>query len=165
MTYVKQLRNGDMLRFFGDGEGVLAPGDSFGPNSLMPGVVSLATRLDLIDSASEISQLGYASARYNRTANVLFESSSRIQSNSAAFLVSTNFSPTASANPGFSINQEVVDATASTLVSLLLNLQTRRAFIRYNRRINRRSRIMRGLTLRELLRYASAGCSTPGSIN
>jgi hypothetical protein len=101
MTYAKQLRFGDMLRF---GEGVLALDTSFGTNSLMLGVVSPATRLDLLDSALEISQLGCSSAGYNRTATVPFESSSRIQLNSAAFLVSTNFSPTASANPGFSIN-------------------------------------------------------------
>lgn len=160
MSDEKQLRYADMLRFFGDGEGVLAPGDSLGPR-----VVSPATRLDLLDRALEISQLGCASAGYNRTATVPFESSSRIQSKSAAFLVSLNFSPTRGADPGLVINQQVVDAPAVTLVSVLLNLQKRRARISYNRRINRRSQIMRGLILRELLRYALAGCSTPGSIN
>jgi len=41
----------------------------------------------------------------------------------------------------------------------------RRARIKRNRRINRRSQIKHGLTLRELLRYASDGCSIPGAIN
>ena len=165
MTYGKQLRHADMLRFSGGGEGALAPDPTFGPNSLMPVVVSPPTGLHLLDSAMEVSQLGCSSAGYNRTRTVPFESSSRIQLSSAAVLLSIDFSPTPSADPGFSIDQQVVDAPASTLIPALLNLETRRARIRRNRRINRRSQITRGLTLRELLRYASAGCSTPGSIN
>ena len=165
MTHGKQLGCADMLRFSGGGEGALAPDPTFGPNSLMLDVVSHATRLDLLDSAMETSQLGCSMAGYNRTTTVPFESFSRIQLNSAAILVSINFSPTPGADPGISINQQVVDAPASTLVSVLLNLQKRRARISYNRRINRRSQIMRGLILRELLRYEWAGCSIPGSIN
>src|SRR5712691_4100552 len=130
MTDGKQLRHADMLRLFGAGEGALAPDTSFGPNSLMLDMVSPATRLDLVDSAMETSQLGCSTAGYNRTTTVPFESFSRIQLNSAAILVSINFSPTPSADPGFSVNQQVVDAPASTLVSVLLNLQKRRARIK-----------------------------------
>ena len=165
MTHGKQLRYADMRRFSGGGEGALAPGDSYGRNSLMPGGVSPATRLDLLDSALEISQLDCSSAGYNRTTTVPFESSSRIQLNGAEVLLSIDFSPASSGNPGFSVNQQVVDAPALSLIPTLLNLQRRRARIKHNRRINRRSQIKQGLTLRELLRYASAGCSTPGSIN
>ena len=165
MTQGKQPRYADMFRFSGGGEGALAPDPTFGPNGLIPGVVSPATRLDLVDSALEISQLGCSSAGYNRTTTVPFERSTRIQLNSAAVLVGINFSPAPSAAPGFGINQQVVDAPALSLVPALLNLQRRRARIKHNRRINRRSRIKHGLTLRELLRYASEGCSTPGSIN
>ena len=164
MTDGKQLRNVDMIRFSGGGEGALARDANFGPNSLLLDVVSRATELDLLDRALA-SQLGCSLAGYNRTTPVPFERSSRIQSNSAAVLLSINFSPTPSADPGFSINQQVVDAPASSLLSVLLTLQKRRARISYNRRINRRSRIMRGLILRELLRYEWAGCSIPGSIN
>ena len=165
MTDGKQLRNVDMIRFSGGGEGALAPDTNFGPNSLLLDVVSRATELDLLDRALEASQLGCSLAGYNRTTPVPFERSSRIQSNNAAVLLSINFSPTPSADPGFSINQQVVDAPASSLLSVLLTLQKRRARISYTRRINRRSRIMRGIILRELLRYEWAGCSIPGSIN
>ena len=165
MTHGKQLRDADMLRFSGGGEGALAPDPTFGPNSLIPGGVSPATRLDLLDNAFEISQLGCSSADYNRTPTVPFESSSRIQLNSAAVLLSIDFSAASSGNPGFSVNQQVVDAPALSLIPALLNLQRRRARIKHNRRINRRSQVRHGLTLRELLRYASEGCSTPGSIN
>jgi hypothetical protein len=165
MTQGKHPRYADMLRFSGGGEGALAPDPTFGPNGLIPGVVSPAARLDLVDSALEISQLGCSLAGYNRPTTVPLERSSRIQLNSAAVLVSTNFSPAPSADPGFGINQQVVDAPALSLVPALLNLQRRRARIKHNRRINRRSQIKPGLTLRELLRYASTGCSMPGSIN
>jgi hypothetical protein len=165
MTQGKELRDADMLRFSGGGEGALAPDARFGTNSLMTGVVSPATRLDLLDNALEMSQLGCSLAGYNRTITVPFESSSRIQLNSAALLFSINFSPAPSADPGFGIKQQVVDAPALSLVPALLNLQRRRARVKHNRRINRRSQIKHGLTLRELLRYASAGCSVPGSIN
>ena len=165
MTQGKQLRYADMLRFSGGGEGALAPDPTYGPNSLIPGGVSPAIRLDLLDNAFEISQLGCSSADYNRTPTVPFESSSRIQLNSAAVLLSIDFSAASSGNPGFSVNQQVVDAPLLSLVPALLNLQRRRARIKHNRRINRRSQIKHGLTLRELLRYASEGCSTPGSIN
>ncbi len=39
MTEGKQLRDADMLRFSGGGEGALAPDTRFGPNSLVDGVV------------------------------------------------------------------------------------------------------------------------------
>ena len=165
MTQEKQLRYADMFRFSGGGKGALAPNPTFGPNSLIPGVVSLASRLDLVDSALEISQLVCSSTGYNRTATVPFERSSRIQLNRAKVLLSIDFSPAPSADPGFGIKQQVVDAPTLSLVPALLNLQKRRARIKHNRRINRRSQIKHGLTLRELLRYASTGCSTPGSIN
>lgn len=165
MTYGKQLRYADMSRFFGGGEGALAPCDRFTPNSPMTGVVSPAARLDLLERVLEISQLGCSSADYNRTRTVPFESSSRIQLNSAAILLSIDFSRIPGADPGFIINQPVVYEPASTLVPALLNLQRRRASIKHKRRINRPLQIKHGLTLRELLRYAFAGCSTPGSIN
>ena len=165
MPQGKKLRYADMIRFSGGGEGALAPGESYGPNRLMPGVVSPAIRLDHLDNALATSQPGCSWADYNRTATVPFESSSRIQLNSAALLFSINFSPVISADSGFGIKRQVVDAPALSLIPALLNLQRRRARIKHNRRINRRSQIKHGLTLRELLRYASAGCSTPGSIN
>jgi len=171
MPQGKKLRNADMIRFSGGGEGALAPGESYGPNRLMPGVVSPAIRLDHLDNALATSQPACSWADYDRVETVPFESSSRIQLNSAAVLVGINFSPAPSAAPGFGINQqvvdapEVVDAPALSLVPALLNLQRRRARIKHNRRINRRSQVRHGLTLRELLRYASNGCSTPGSIN
>ena len=105
-----------MLRFSGGGEGALAPDNSFGPNSLMLGVVSPANRPDPLESALENSQLDSSSAGYNRTRTVPFESSSRIQLNSAAVLLSIDFSAASSGEPGFSVNQQVVDAPASTLV-------------------------------------------------
>ena len=165
MPQGKKLRYANMIRFSGGGEGALAPGESYGPNRLMPGVASPATRLDHLDIALATSQPACSWADYNRVATVPFESSSRIQLNSAAVLVGINFSPARSAAPGFGINQQVVDAPALSLVPALLNLQRRRARTKHNRRINRRSQVRHGLTLRELLRYASNGCSTPGSIN
>ncbi len=165
MPQGKKLRYADMIRFSGGGDGALAPGESYGPNRLMPGVVSPATRLDHLDNALATSQPGCSWADYNRTTTVPFESSGRIRLNSAAVLLSIDFSPAPTAAPGFGINQQVIDAPALSLVPALLNLQRRRARIKHNRRINRRSQVRHGLTLRDLLRYASAGCSMPGSIN
>ncbi len=165
MTHEKQFRDADMLRFSGGGEGALAPDSTFEPKSFMPGMVSPANRLDLLDSALEASQLDFSSAGYDRKTTVLFESTSRIQMNSAAVLLRIDFSAASSGNPGFSVNQQADGAPASTLVPALLNLQRRSARIKHNRHINCRSQIKHGLTLRELLRYASAGCSTPGSTN
>src|SRR5438552_11214132 len=101
MTQEKQFRDADMLRFSGGGEGALAPDSTYGPKSLMPGMVSPANRLDLFDSALEASQLDFSSAAYDRTTTVLFESSSRIQLNSAAVLLSIDFIAASSGNPGF----------------------------------------------------------------
>ena len=56
MPQGKKLRYADMIRFSGGGEGALALGESYGPNSLMPGVVSPATRLDHLDNALATSQ-------------------------------------------------------------------------------------------------------------
>jgi hypothetical protein len=124
-----------------------------------------------------------ASAGYYRTTTVPLDGSSRIQLNSTAFLVSTNFRPTTSANLGLSLNQQVVDAPASTLGSFLLNLQTRTAVIKYDQRINRRwandlearlilsreantdAQMNHGLTLREQLHFAWAGGSVTGFVN
>jgi hypothetical protein len=165
MTDGKQLRYADMLRFSGGGEGALAPDSSFGPNSLMPGVVSPANRLDLPNRPLEISHLGYSLADDNRTTTAPLESFSRVQLNGAEVLLSIDFGAASSGNTGFSVNQHVVGTPDSTLVPALLNLQRRRARIKHNRRINRRAQIKQGLTLRELLRYGSTGCSMPGSIN
>ena len=62
----------------------------------------------------------------------------RIPLNSETLLASANFRPTSSAALGLSINQQVVDAAASTLGTFLFNLQTRTAVLKYDQRIARR---------------------------
>jgi hypothetical protein len=124
-----------------------------------------------------------AFAGYNRTTSVPFNGAGRLQLNSTAFLVSANFRPTANANLGFSINQQVIDAPASTLSPFLLKLQTRTAVIKYDQRFNRRwtnslearlllsreanteAQMNRGLVLREQLRYAWRRGSITGFVN
>jgi hypothetical protein len=124
-----------------------------------------------------------ASAGYNRTTTVPLEGSSRVQLNSTGLLVSTNFRPTLSANLGFSIDQQVIDAPASTLGAFLFNLQTRTAVVKYDQRIashwanNLEARLVlsreaktdaqinHGLILREQLRLGWVGGSITGFVN
>lgn len=46
--------------------------------------------------------------------------------------------PADSVNLGFSFNQQVIEAPASTLVPVLLNLQTRTFVLKYDQRVKRR---------------------------
>lgn len=120
---------------------------------------------------------------YNRTTTVPLDHSSRLQLNSAAFLISATFRPTSNANLAFSFNQQVIEAPASTFTPFLLKLQTRTAVIKYDQRFNRRwtnnveARLLlsreantdapmnRGLVLREQLRYAWNGGAITGFVN
>lgn len=124
-----------------------------------------------------------AGVSYHRTSTVPLLSSDRLQFNSAGFLASVNFSPIRSAQLGFSFNQQVIETPASTVVPLLLNLQTRTAVIKYSQRINRHwsnelearyilsreakidAQISSGLSLREQLRFTSKRGSISGFIN
>jgi hypothetical protein len=125
-----------------------------------------------------------ASAGYYRTITVPLEGLvSRIPLSSETFLVSANLRPTASASLGLSLNQQVIDAPTSTLGAFLFNLQTRTVTLKYDQRIARRwandlearlilsseaktdSKVDRGITLREQLRFAWLHGSITGFIN
>lgn len=124
-----------------------------------------------------------AAVSYHRTTTVPLVSSHRIQLNSAGFLASVNFSPIRSAHLGFSFNQQALETPASTIVPLLLNLQTRTAVIKYSQRLNRHwanelearyilsreakieAPISSGVSLREQLRFTSKRGSITGFIN
>lgn len=124
-----------------------------------------------------------AMASYNRTTNAPVGGSGRIQLNSREFFVSANYSPTRNAHLGFSVNQQTIAASVSTLVPFLLNLQTRSAVIKYDQILGRHlnnnlefrfiqsheantdSRMNRGISLREQLRYTWRRGSLTGFVN
>lgn len=124
-----------------------------------------------------------ASAGYYRTTTVPLQSASRFQLNSTSLVAGMNYRPTAATSLGFSINQQAIDAPASTLGTFLFNLQTRTAVIKYDQRLNNRwandvevrviqsaesktnAQVSQGLTLREQLRFRWPRGFVTGFIN